>query len=487
MLNTRQITFLSLLPYSFPIFLGIGLGFLSSMGQWVYALGLALLVPLAILFTSRPFIGVILWLLLMPLSSALPNPELMYWVLHRILIPFTLIMTFLPSLLNASRLPKFRLGLPEVCIALLTIYIPISLILSGSANREPIIKYLDRMMIPFCMYLIIRFSILRDIELHLLQWSTFIIAASQSLIGLISLFAAQYLPYAWRPVLRGYTSGSLLNPNLFACVLGFCICLLFHAAMYQKSGLVKSIFIAVSGVSMIGIFLSMERAAWLAGALILLGLFRIYPKIMLRFLVIAAIILIALGEIFFSKYTRLVTDRLSNQGTINDRIVVSDAMLQMVLARPVFGWGYDTLNNHIENYYRQVGAAAGNIRFTTSHNSFLTIFTELGLVGFLLYMLPLLWLILASYRVWLGLVKIEPMKRLLLASLWLAALNIFVISNFMDMRFFPIGLTLWWMNLGLIANILNQPYELIDRFTSVQSEHARDQDASGNMVEAVNG
>lgn len=487
MLKARPISFLSLLPYSFPIFLGLGLGFLSSKGNWLFALGLALLLPLTILFSSRPFIGVILWLVLMPLSSALPNPELMYWVIHRILIPFTLCMTLLPRLLNASKLTRFRLGLPEVCIALMIIYIPISLLMSGAATRDPIMKYLDRMMIPFCMYLIIRFSILRSFDLHFLQLTTFFIAVSQSMIGFIALFASHYLPYAWRPILRGYTTGSLQNPNMFASVMGICICFLFHAAMNQKSVLLKYSYIAMCGVSVVGIFLSMERAAWLAGAIILAGLFRLYPKIMLRFLLIATIILIATGEIFFSRYTRLVTDRINNQGTINDRIIVTDAMFQMVQARPFFGWGYETLNNHIGNYYRQVGAAAGNIRFTTSHNTYLTIFTELGLVGFLLYILPLLWLLVVSYRVWRGLIKIEPAKRLMLATLWLAALNIFVISNFMDMRFFPIGLTLWWMNLGLIANLLNQQNEVNHRFSIKKSEHARDVGITLDEFGFVNG
>ena len=486
MLKARQITFLSILPFSFPIFLGIALGLLIARGDWIFALGLAALIPLAILFSARPFIGVILWLILMPLSSALPNPELMYWVLHRILIPITLIVTFLPRFLNASSLPRFQLRLPEVGIALLTVYVPVSLLLSGSATREPIIKYLDRMMIPFCGYLIIRLSALRSRELHLLQWTALFIVASQCMIGFISQFASHLLPYAWRPHLQGYIAGSLVNPNVFACVLGFCLCLLIHTALDHKSGFVKFIFLIACVVSVVGIFLSMERAAWLAVMLVLLGFSWLYPKIIWRFLLVTAIFLIAVGEIFFPKYSRLVTDRISNQGTINDRIVVTYAMIQMIQERPVFGWGYDTLNNHIENYYRQVGAAAGNIRFTTSHNTYLTIFTELGLVGFLLYMLPMLWLLVSSFRVWRGLNKIEPARRLMLATLWLAALNIFVISNFMDMRFFPIGLTLWWMNLGLIANILNQHEDVSDRFSTNLYEQAHGQNKSYDKLSFEN-
>ena len=118
-LNINQI-----IPLLFSIGLGVVLGFLSSKGNWAYALIIALLVPLAIIFSSRPFIGVILWLLFMPLSSALPNPDMMYWLIHRILIPFTLVMSIIPRLVNTSRQPLFRLKLPDISLLMLAAYIP---------------------------------------------------------------------------------------------------------------------------------------------------------------------------------------------------------------------------------------------------------------------------------------------------------------------------------------------------------------------------
>lgn len=475
MLKARQLTLSQLVTISVPICLGLGLGYLTARGDWHFALGLAALAPLAVLFSSYPFIGVILWLVLMPLSSALPNPELMYWAIHRILVPFSLVMTFLPHLFKGSRLPRFRIGLPEVSIALLAVYVPISLLISGKVMSEPMRNYLDRILIPFCMYLTVRLILLRSTELRLLQWTALFIAASQCIIGFLGLFAAHYLPYAWRPVLHGYAAGSLTNPNVFAGVLGFCICLLFQATMDHKAGIVKSIFIVTCGMSVIGIFFSMERAAWLACMLVLLGLVCLYPKIMLRFLLLVAVFMVTLGGILFSNYAGKVANRLNNQGTIDDRIVVTDAMLQMIQEKPIFGWGYVSLNNHIENYYRTVGAATANIRFTTSHNTFLTIATELGLVGVVFYMLPLLWLLVASLRAWRGLPRMEPARWLRLATFWLAALQYFVIGNFMDMRFFPIGLALWWMNLGLIANLLNQHAEVRERYLSCQVAQKRRQ------------
>lgn len=473
MLKIRQLTLPQFIIFSLPIILGLALGFLIAKGVWHFALILAALAPLALLFSERPFIGVILWLLLMPLSSALPDPDLMYWAIHRLLAPLTLGMTILTFLANPSRVPRLKIGLPELSIALMAVFVPISILLGPMDARQTIIKYADRMLIPFCMYLIVRLTVLRSSEQHLLQWSAFFIAASQSMIGFLSLIAAQYLPYAWQPVISGYAAGSLLNPNVFASVLGFCICILFQAAIKHKSSFVKFIFIITCGVSIIGIFLSMERAAWLAGVLVLLGLFVLYPRIMLRFGLIAAVFIITLGGVFFSNQISRAAQRIGNEGTIDDRIIVIDAMLQMIQEKPIFGWGYETLNQNIKNYYRSVGSVSNLYVFTTSHNTYLTIFTELGLVGFLLYMLPAAWLFKASFPILRQIFQGKSKHRSLLAVLWLAALQTFVISNFMDMRFFPIGVTFWWMELGLIANLVYQRTETRDELFSYPSPRVR--------------
>lgn len=456
MLNVRQLSFSKLLPFTLPIILGLGLGFLISRGDWLFAIVLAALIPLVILFSAWPFIGVILWLLLMPLSSALPNPDLVYWGLHRLMVPFTLCMTLLPYLSKTRRMPTIKLELPEISIALLAIFVPISILIGQADIRVPIIRYADRILIPLCMYLIFRFTGLRSRDLHLLQWIIFFIAASQSAIGFISLYAPQFLPYAWRPLIRGYVAGTLLNPNAFASVLGFCICFLFQAAMDRKRGLAYFIFVITCGVSVINIFLSMERAAWLACVIVLLGLFGLYPKIMLRFSLIAAILIFILSDVFLPNYVGRVTERLNNEQTVGARYVLFDAMVQMVELKPIFGWGYETLNQNIQKYYRTVGSDSIRTGLETSHNTYLTILTELGLVGFLLYLLPAAWLLKRSIVVYRQKFNHQEFEhKSMLAILWLGALQNFLISNFMDMRFFPIAIIFWWISLALIANLIN--------------------------------
>jgi O-antigen ligase len=165
----------------------------------------------------------------------------------------------------------------------------------------------------------------------------------------------------------------------------------------------------------------------------------------------------------------MASNRISEQHPIDDRIVVTDAMIRMIVDKPDFGWGYDSLNTYLPNYYRQVGAAFIAFGFTTSHNTFLTIFTELGLVGILLYLSPILWLMSNSIKLLRG-NSIRNSGQSFLIIIWISSIQYFVVSNFMDMRFFPIGLTLCWMILGLIANQLNEKDDVSTIFSNLNSD-----------------
>lgn len=465
-LKARQLAQLQFYEFFLSIFLGLGLGFLISRGDWLIAIAFAALMPLTVLLIARPFVGVILWLVLFPLSSALPNQEMMYWTLHRILISVILCISLLPRLLNSTRQPRIRFGLPEICLALLAVYVPVSILLSNQDWFQPLKAFFDLMLLPFFMYLVIRLSNLDFWKQQLLQWTALFIGLSQSLIGLISWLAPGLLPPVWLSYFQTRMSGSLLNPNTYSVVLGFSAMVLFNSAMSRRPGLVRSVFLLTCGINLVCIFLSMERAVWLGSVVAILGLMILYPKAMLRYLIIILVCFSMIGAGLLSEKITQASQRINSQSQVDVRLALNDAMFEMIRAKPLFGWGYSKLNQIIGQYYRPEIYANVGRRFETSHNTYLTIFSELGLVGFLLYLVPVAWLFIASVQTWRGPPKMDPERCLMLWTLWLALLQHFIVSNFMDMRYFPIGLTLWWMNLGLIANLVHQHTETRDRYPS---------------------
>jgi O-antigen ligase len=181
-----------------------------------------------------------------------------------------------------------------------------------------------------------------------------------------------------------------------------------------------------------------------------------FPKQMLRLIVILLIIFTVLGVTVLARQVAWATVRMNDKGTVDDRIVVNDAMIQMIQLRPVFGWGFDNLDSHAFQFFRRVGDASLT-GYLTSHNTYLTIITELGLMGFLFYIFPVVWWAVFTVRVLPRLPQDGLWSRTLLGVFWAALLGYIMPSLAIDMRFNPIGPTLFWMNVGMIANIV-YPY-----------------------------
>ncbi|MDD5369347.1 MAG: O-antigen ligase family protein, partial [Anaerolineaceae bacterium] len=410
-----------------------------------------------IILPDHPFYGVILWLLVMPFVSVLPYSSMVYWVIYRGLPPLLLGLVVLSRILKPHELPRMRLGPPELALGILVFLIPGSILLFQTDPNLALIRFADRMILPFCMYSAIRLMAPREREFTHLQWLALFIAISQSIIGFLSWSAPQVLPHAWQ-YLQGYrTTGSLRDADLYATLLTFSATLLIHAAVNHKSGLIRLFFFLAAGLCAIFVFLSLERAAWLGGVFVIVGLIYLYPKTMFRLLITGSIIVAGLGTGVLSTHFAKSISRFNESDPINDRIVVFDAMYLMFQAKPVLGWGYETLDQSIQHYYRRVGEASITTRLVTSHNTYMTILTELGIVGFTLYMFPTIWWFIFSIRVWRRMGKKGRLSRSLLGILWLGMLFNFTVSNFMDMRWFEIGITLWWLTLGLIANLV-YPY-----------------------------
>jgi O-antigen ligase len=444
-----------LLMIGLPALLGVGIGFLISRGQWMYALILVVLIPIAILFAKRPFIGVFIYLILMPLSSAFPNADTMYLLIHRGLILLTLLVVVFLRLFNRKNYQPIRLGFPEIALAFLVAYVPISLLYSQVDMQAPLRDFVDRMLIPLCIYLIVRITPLDKKNIEFMQWAAFFIAISQCAIVFLGLMAPQILPFAWRSYYTGRAAGSLSNPYVMADVLIFCIGFLLFAAMNRKSDLIRILFLSICALSTVCIFLSMERAVWLAGIVVIIGLIFLYPRTFLRLsLIIGIVIIILWGGVLAPRFSAAV-QRIGQVQQVYARVVATDAMLQMIQIKPVFGWGYDTLNNNISQFYRTVGEATVTTSFVTSHNTYLTILTELGLVGLLFYLVPIVWWFMGSIQVRKQFARDGSWNRSLLLILWLVILNFFILSNSADMKWFPFDQVLFWMMLGLVASIVN--------------------------------
>jgi O-antigen ligase len=174
---------------------------------------------------------------------------------------------------------------------------------------------------------------------------------------------------------------------------------------------------------------------------------------------VMAIFMVILAGTLLADEMDWAQDRLG-QETYSGRIVVYRAMITMVGLKPFFGWGYENLDRFDRQFYERVGVFSIGDKDETSHNTYLTIMTELGLIGFFLYLFPFFYWFVRSMRAVRRLPKEGFWSWRLLVILWLAIGGHVIAASLMDMRFFPFALTLWWMTLGFIANMV---YPYLDR------------------------
>jgi O-antigen ligase len=319
----------------------------------------------------------------------------------------------------------------------------------------------DRTVIPFCAYLLIRLTAPSEKDLKRLVPVVLFVLLAEVAVSFLSLGAPGFVP-GWWLTRAGRTTGTLANPAVYTTTLMFLGLLLFQAAMSRKPGTgrwVRAVLLLASGLAVIGIFLSFSRGSWLAGLFIVLGLIFLYPRQMIRMAAVMAIIMVILGGTLLADEMDWAQDRLV-QETYSGRIVVYRAMITMVGLRPFFGWGYENLDRFDRQFYERVGVFSIGDKDETSHNTYLTIMTELGLIGFFLYLFPFFYWFVRSIRAVRGLPKEGFWSWRLLVILWLAIGGHVIAASLMDMRFFPFALTLWWMTLGFIANMV---YPYLDR------------------------
>jgi O-antigen ligase len=453
-----------ILPKWLPLILGLGFGLLSAFlivnELWHLAIPLALFVPAAILFSRHPFVGVILWLLLLPyfLNEPTAAGRVIFWMLHRAIIPAALGIALLSGWLGIGDRPSVSLSRAEL---VMPVFLGLTLVSIMLFNRDPIpaaIKLYDLLFIPFCMYWLIRLTAPSNEYLQIFIVIAFITVLAQCVIGLLGWFAPDLLPFKWRTGLEGArTVGSLKNPAVYTSALLFFGLLLFHYAMQRRSTALRLGLLLTFGLVMYCVFMSFSRASWVGGSLILIGLLFLYPKPVIRLTIIAALLMYFLSSSVLADQIAWAYERATGEAareSAESRLITNNASIRMIATKPLFGWGFGNYDRYDQRF--QVRVYNVPVRYDgTSHNTYLTVLAELGLIGFLFYFFPVVWWFLISIKAWRRLPRHGFWNRRLLALLWLLLLHMLIVTSSMDMiRFHPFGTTIWWVALALIGNMV---------------------------------
>jgi O-antigen ligase len=437
--------------------MGAALGYSIVGEEWAQVFALLLLVPAVVLLSRYPFAAVLIWILVFPFFVKTPGSleRYAFYALHRAMIPATLGYVILSHGLGVRRIREpIRLGRPELAMVIFLGLAAANVFLSGSNLERNAIHLFDHVFVPFCAYWLVRLTAPGEEDLNRLLTVAFITVIIQVAIGLLAWYVPQVVPSQWLGRLGARTTGTLGNPAVYSTSLIFLSLLLFQRAMHCRSRKLRLLLLSTFALAIFGVFFTFSRGSWLAGVAVLLGLLLLYPKVTLRLTVMGATLALILGSSLLANEVAQATRRLNADDTAEERVILFNTGLGMVKAKPLFGWGYGTYDQYDNQFKTRVGDIPVRAD-STSHNTYLTIMAELGVIGFLFYVFPLAYWLVLSLKAWRWLPQRGFWSRKLLSMLWLAIMAHIIVSNLMDMiRFHSFGTTIWWLTLGLIANMV---------------------------------
>jgi len=457
-----------LLPTGIPLLIGLGGGILVALliarELWVVALAFVFIVPVVIVLNKYPFVVILIWFVLMPFLPVGGVPSSVLWLVHRALIPLGLGIVILSWMLGIKEYKPIKFGPADWSMI---IFLSVAVVSVLVTQRYPLLylyQLYDRVFVGFAAYWLVRLSNPDEDDLKRLTLVMLLVCWAEITFGFWARYTPQSLPALFQFSRMGERmSGTFNNPTPYAYILITCMLFLFHYAMTSQSKALKGFFVFTFAVGMFCLFLTFTRGVWGAAILVLLGLLILYPKPMLKLLAFTIPLFLILAGGALADEVVLALERLNTQDTIDSRVVLTYAGKQMFYTKPIFGWGYDSYDKYDWQFMERAGSAVPtkwDIQYGTSHNTYITILAETGIVGFFFLFFPVLWWLWQTLK---SLPKL-PQKGFyswrLVIIMWLSILFYLISSQVVDMRFFWYHLGLFWLILGLISNLAQSDWKL---------------------------
>lgn len=435
-------------------------------GRWFEALALIVAVPALVLVQRQPLITVAGWFALYPLLVGAEDggsAKLAVWAVHRLAPLATLIIVWVSHVTRTSSRKLPKLGPAEF---LMIGYVVVSLLSIFYASDDvvgTVRQFYDRTIVPVVLYLLVRLLRPTFADLKRLSPALIVLLASQAVIGALQWFTPGVLPDWWLGRAGTRTTGSLSHPNVLAVAALTAGLILLHVGRTARTGRLTSIGMPALGAGMLLAFLTFSRASWLAAVMVVIGLLFVYRPDAKKMVAVGLIglTLFALSATL-GPTAEYVEERFyseASQESALSRLPVVIASVRMFQEKPIAGWGYGNFNTYDRQFQSSIDGLYVPDKDHSSHNLYLTIAAEQGLLGLVTYLGPALyWLVKspAARR------RLPSPSARLLGVLWIALGTHVIVNNFSNMKV-SFGLGLWWITLAMVG-------VLVDRSTAQRVE-----------------
>ena len=434
--------------------LGVVAGIFASQGHDRLTLATVLSLPIAVVVLRYPWAAVVLWLAITPffvVGDGTAGPDT--WVLHRMLIPAVLALSIVYRVVGLSR-SDFRLSVIDLALAAFLLLAIANIWLFAGTPMRMSIAFYDKVIIPICLYWLIRVIDPRDREIRSLLWVFLWLVCVQFVVAALSWVAPGILPAAWLGRVGERAVGTVGGPGPYTVtiMIGGLLAAAYLPRLRSTFG--RLALYGVIAAAFVGVAISLSRGSWLGAAFVFVGLAVMYRGVAARLLAILVVVLAALLVAPGSPLAS-VSERLGDVDTAESRLLTNNAALRMIQERPLTGFGYGNFESFDESFKVRIGDIP--VQEGSAHQTYLALAAENGLPALGLYMFPAALLLWLTFSKWRLINAQRPTHARLLVVLWLAIVHQLTVTSFMDMlHASPWGTALWWLCLGLIHVLISQ-------------------------------
>jgi O-antigen ligase len=246
---------------------------------------------------------------------------------------------------------------------------------------------------------------------------------------------------------------TLSNPAVLGAFLGAGVVSAVAILVWGGPPRLRPLAITTLLLALPALFFTYTRAGVVASVLasVVLVAFRPKTRVVAGGAAFAGLILLAANWGSIANST-VYEERAADASNVSGRLIQSRAALDLTADRPLFGWGYgqyDEAKNTLE-------LSSGNLPEQslygyTSHNTFLTILVELGIVGLLVLVLPwalVVWKTIRGVRAPSGFPQWFTLSLVAIVGV------VTVTALTTDMRFSAFVPSLVWIAVGLLRRRL---------------------------------
>jgi O-antigen ligase len=240
---------------------------------------------------------------------------------------------------------------------------------------------------------------------------------------------------------------TLYGPAVLATLLGMGIVVAVAVLVWNGPERLRILAIVALAIGSPGLYFTLTRGPIIATVMgvVAVLLTRTKTRLLAAVTFVLAVVVIAAswGRITSSTVYR---ERAKNSENVQVRVLLDRTSWKLAKEKPLFGWGYNSFNDAAAS----AGFAAVSVdkygAVITSHNTFLTVLVNQGIVGLVLLLVP--WIVIPwrAFRNVAGRVDL----RWLTIGAPAAVGTYFVAANTTDFKYFSFVPAIPWLLLGLL-------------------------------------